>query len=103
MHQLGGRRIADGNSQSLSAIVKKWRIDSGIRRAAWITVGPTGSGISAHTNDMDKLTKDKENIDKITELIANQEPVKEWVCIYWMAVAIGHILEWMVKHETGRH
>lgn len=46
---------------------------------------------------MGKYTEDKERIDKITELIANQEPVKEWVCIYWMAVAIGHILEWMVK------
>ena len=48
---------------------------------------------------MSKYTEDKERIDKITELIANQEPVKEWVCIYWMAVAIGHILEWVVKHN----
>ena len=48
---------------------------------------------------MSKYTEDKERIDKITELIANQEPVKEWVCIYWMAVAIGHLLEWVVKNE----
>jgi len=48
---------------------------------------------------MSKYTEDKERIDKITELIANQDPVKEWVCIYWMAVAVGHILEWVVKHE----
>lgn len=47
---------------------------------------------------MSKYVEDKERIDKITELIANQDPVKEWVCIYWMAVAIGHILEWIVKH-----
>ena len=46
---------------------------------------------------MNKYSKDKERIDKITEIIANQEPVKEWVCIYWMAVAIGHLLEWVVK------
>ena len=50
---------------------------------------------------MSKYTEDKERIDKITELIANQEPVKEWVCIYWMAVAIGHILEHITRkaHE----
>ena len=47
---------------------------------------------------MNRYVEDKERIDKITELIANQEPVKEWACIYWMAVAIGHILEWIVKH-----
>lgn len=35
MEQMRGRRIADGNSQSLSAIAKKWRIDSGIRRTVW--------------------------------------------------------------------
>jgi len=50
-------------------------------------------------NLMNKYVKDKERVDKITELIANQEPVKEWVCIYWLAVAVGHLLEWVVKHE----
>ena len=49
---------------------------------------------------MSKYVEDKERIDKITELIANQEPVKEWVCIYWMAVAIGHLLEWVVKKNN---
>ena len=48
---------------------------------------------------MSKYVEDKERIDKITELIANQDPVKEWVCIYWMAVAVGHLLEWVVRHE----
>jgi hypothetical protein len=48
---------------------------------------------------MSKYTEDKERIDKITERIANQEPVKEWVVIYWLAVAVGHLLEWVVRHE----
>jgi len=43
--------------------------------------------------------KDKERIDQITEIIANQQPVKEWVVIYWLAVAVGHLLEWVVRHE----
>ena len=46
---------------------------------------------------MNKFIKDKERIDEITEIIANKEPMKEWVAMYWMAVAIGHILEWIVK------
>ena len=49
---IDGVRIADGGSQYLSAIAKKWRIDSGIRRTVWITVGPTGSGISAHYSEV---------------------------------------------------
>lgn len=48
---------------------------------------------------MGKYTTDKLRMDQIAENIANQEPIKEWVAIYWMAVAIGHILEWVVKHE----
>lgn len=47
---------------------------------------------------MNKFEKDKERMDEITEVIADQKPIKEWACLYWMAVAIGHILEWVVKH-----
>ena len=47
---------------------------------------------------MSKYTKDKERMDTIAEAIANRESLKEWVALYWMAVAIGHILEWIVKH-----
>ena len=47
---------------------------------------------------MSKYTEDKKHIDEITETIANKEPMKEWVALYWIAVAIGHILEWIVKH-----
>ena len=49
-------------------------------------------------NDMSKYAEDKERIDKITEIVANKEPMKEWVAIYWLAVAVGHLLEWVVKH-----
>jgi hypothetical protein len=41
---------------------------------------------------------DKERIDKIEYKIMHREPLKEWVAFYWIAVAIGHILEWIVKH-----
>ena len=47
---------------------------------------------------MSKYTKDKERMDYIAEAIANREPIKEWSALYWMAVAIGHLLEWVVKH-----
>lgn len=50
---------------------------------------------------MSKYTKDKERMDTITEAIANREPIKEWSTLYWMAVAIGHILEWM-ERNNGR-
>lgn len=39
-------------------------------------------------------------MDKIAEIIANKEPMKEWVALYWMAVAIGHLLEWVVKRTS---
>lgn len=48
---------------------------------------------------MNKYVKDKERMDEIAERIASREPIKEWACLYWMAVAIGHILEWIVKHN----
>lgn len=51
---------------------------------------------------MGKYTTDKERMDEIADKISNREPIKEWAAIYWMAVAIGHLLEWVVKHETGK-
>lgn len=47
---------------------------------------------------MNKYEQDKKNMDYIADKIAHKEPLKEWVAFYWMAVAIGHILEWVVKH-----
>lgn len=51
---------------------------------------------------MSKYTEDKERMDKIAYKIANREPIKEWVAFYWIAVAIGHILEQMHKQEGRR-
>jgi hypothetical protein len=50
---------------------------------------------------MNKYVKDKERMDEIAERIASREPIKEWACLYWMAVAIGHILEYITRktHE----
>ena len=50
---------------------------------------------------MSKYTEDKERMDEITEIIANKEPMKEWVALYWISVAIGHILEWIVKQQRN--
>ena len=51
---------------------------------------------------MSKYTKDKERMDEIAESIASREPIKEWACLYWMAVAIYHLLTWAVRKES-RH
>ena len=48
---------------------------------------------------MKKYSDDKKRMDEITEKIANREPLKEWAALYWMAVAIGHILEWIIRHD----
>ena len=52
------------------------------------------------TNLMNKYAVDKERMDEIAERIANRQ-IKEWAAIYWMAVAIGHILEWIIRHERN--
>ena len=58
-------------------------------------IGRTADGGSL----MNKYVKDKERMDEIAERIASRQPIKEWACLYWMAVAIGHLLEWVVKHD----
>lgn len=45
----------------------------------------------------DALRKDKERMDEIAERLSSNEPIKEWAILYWMAVAIGHLLEWAVR------
>lgn len=40
------------------------------------------------------LIEDKKRMDKYAEKIARQEPVKEWMVIYALLVAVGHLLEW---------
>jgi len=68
--------------------------------AVWIVlIEPRVAVYPPNKGKMNKYVKDKERIDQITEIIANQQPVKEWVVIYWLAVAVGHLLEWVVRHE----
>lgn len=50
----------------------------------------------------DALRKDKERMDEITERIAFGKPIKLVTMMYWQAVAIGHLLEWIVTHERIR-
>ena len=49
---------------------------------------------------MGKYREDKERMDHIAEKLSNKEPIKEWSILYWMAVAIGHLIEWVIRHET---
>ena len=67
-----------------------------------IIVGPTGSGITPH-NVMNKYTRDKQRMDEIAERLSQRQDIWQDRYVYWIAVTLGHILEWMVKHETGRH
>lgn len=48
---------------------------------------------------MGKYTEDKERMDKITERLSTRQDIWQDRYIYWIAVAIGHILEWVVRHE----
>ena len=50
---------------------------------------------------MSKYTEDKERMDEIAKKIANREPIKEWVVLYWLAVAVGHILEYISKRKEN--
>ena len=47
---------------------------------------------------MNKYTKDKEHMDEIANKLSERQDIWQDRFIYWMAVAIGHILEWIVKH-----
>ena len=51
------------------------------------------------TNTMNKYTRDKQRMDEIAERLSQRQDIWQDRYIYWIAVAIGHILEWVVKHE----
>lgn len=38
-------------------------------------------------------------MDEIAERLSQRQDIWQDRYIYWIAVAIGHILEWVVKHE----
>ena len=46
---------------------------------------------------MSKYSKDKERMDEITERLSQRQDIWQDRYIYWIAVTLGHILEWMVK------
>ena len=50
---------------------------------------------------MSKYQADKEKMDIITERLVHRQDIWQDRYIYWIAVAIGHILEWIVKHERN--
>ena len=50
-------------------------------------------------NRMSKYSRDKERMDEIAERLSERQDIWQDRYIYWIAVAIGHILEWVVKHE----
>lgn len=54
---------------------------------------------------MSKYSKDKERMDEIVERLSERQDIWQDQYVYWIAVAVGHILEWVVRHEkqTGRH
>ena len=52
-------------------------------------------------NTMSKYRTDKERMDIITERLVHRQDIWQDRYIYWIAVAIGHILEWIVKHGTN--
>lgn len=58
-----------------------------------------GSGISPQMI-MSKYRTDKERMDIIAERLVHRQDIWQDRYIYWIAVAIGHILEWIVKNGT---
>lgn len=47
---------------------------------------------------MNIYSKDKQRMDEIANKLSTRQDIWQDRYIYWMAVAIGHILEWTVKH-----
>lgn len=46
---------------------------------------------------MSKYSKDKDRMDEIAFKLKDRQDIWQDRFIYWMAVAIGHILEWIAK------
>lgn len=46
---------------------------------------------------MSKYSKDKDRMDEIAFKLKDRQDIWQDRFIYWMAVAIGHVLEWIVK------
>lgn len=64
-----------------------------------VTGSVRGRTIADGENRMSKYVKDKERMDEIAGKLVDRQDIWQDRFIYWMAVAIGHILEWIVKHD----
>lgn len=49
--------------------------------------------------DLNKYERDKERMDEIAERLSERQDIWQDRYVYWIAVAVGHILEWVVRHE----
>lgn len=47
----------------------------------------------------DELIRDKERMDDYAKKLQDRKPIKEWALLYWTVVAVGHILEWVVRKK----
>lgn len=45
------------------------------------------------------LRDDKERMDEIAEKLSRKTDARQDRYLYWMAVAIGHLLEWAVTRK----
>lgn len=50
---------------------------------------------------MSKYNKDKERIDEIAERLSQRQDIWQDRYVYWIAVTLGHILEWIIRHERN--
>jgi hypothetical protein len=51
-------------------------------------------------NQMSKYSKDKEHMDEIAERLSEHQDIWQDRYIYWIAVALGHILEWITRRQN---
>ena len=49
-----------------------------------------------------KYTEDKKNMDEIADKLSERQDIWQDRFIYWMAVAIGHILEWIINRKEEK-
>ena len=56
--------------------------------------------IADGVNRMNRYTRDKERMDEITERLSQRQDIWQDRYIYWIAVALGHILEWIIRRQN---
>ena len=50
---------------------------------------------------MNKYSVDRERMDQIAERLSERQDIWQDRYIYWIAVTLGHILEWIVKNGSN--